>query len=87
MPLSMSPTAPETGLRPGPMIWSGTGQGRLVKGTFRFPEAKGNRVEVTPTEITAVLERIELRYARRLARFARSEPQSARLGHDCHIIN
>ena len=33
---------------------------RLEKGTFRFPEAKGGRVEVTPAEMAAVLEGIDL---------------------------
>jgi transposase len=43
---------------------------RLEKGTFRFPEAKGGRVEVTPAEMAAVLEGIDLTRARRLPRFA-----------------
>jgi transposase len=43
---------------------------RLEKGTFRFPEAKGGRVEVTPAEMAAVLEGIDLTSARRLPRFA-----------------
>jgi transposase len=42
---------------------------RLEKGTFRFPEAKGGRVEVTPAEMAAVLEGIDLSRARRLPRF------------------
>jgi transposase len=50
---------------------------RLEKGTFRFPEAKGGRVEVTPAEMAAVLEGIDLRHARRLPRFALPEAQPA----------
>ena len=42
---------------------------RLEKGTFRFPEAKDGRVEVTPAEMAAVLEGIDLSRARRLPRF------------------
>jgi transposase len=43
---------------------------RLEKGTFRFPEAQGGRVEVTPAEMAAVLEGIDLSRARRSPRFA-----------------
>lgn len=43
---------------------------RLEKGTFRFPEAVDGRVEVTPAEIAAILEGIDLRQARRQARFS-----------------
>ena len=43
---------------------------RLEKGTFRFPEAKGGRIEVTPAEMLAVLEGIDLSRARRLPRYA-----------------
>jgi transposase len=42
---------------------------RLEKGTFRFPEARDGRVEVTAAEMAAVLEGIDLRHARRQARF------------------
>jgi transposase len=42
---------------------------RLEKGVFRFPEAKDGRVEVTPAEMAAVLEGIDLSRARRLPRF------------------
>jgi transposase len=49
---------------------------RLEKGTFRFPEAKNGRVEVTPAEMAAVLEGIDLAHARRLPRFALPVPQS-----------
>jgi transposase len=43
---------------------------RLEKGTFRFPEAKDGRVEVTPAEMAAILEGIDLSRARRLPRFS-----------------
>ena len=42
---------------------------RLEKGVFRFSEAKDGRVEVTPAEMAAVLEGIDLSRARRLPRF------------------
>jgi len=48
---------------------------RLEKGTFRFPEAQGGRVEVTPAEMAAVLEGIDLSRARRLPRYAPPAPQ------------
>jgi transposase len=48
---------------------------RLEKGSFRFPEAKGSRVEVTPAEMAAVLEGIDLSRARRLPRYAPPAPQ------------
>ncbi len=50
---------------------------RLETGTFRFPEAKDGRVEVTPAEIAAILEGIDLSHARRLPRFALPRPQPA----------
>lgn len=50
---------------------------RLEKGVFRFPEARDGRVEVTPAEIAAVLEGIDLRHARRLPRFALPASQPA----------
>jgi transposase len=43
---------------------------RLETGVLRFPEAKTGRDEVTPGEIAAVLEGIDLSRARRLPRFA-----------------
>jgi transposase len=48
---------------------------RLEKGSFRFPEAKGGRAEVTPAEMAAVLEGIDLSRARRLPRYALPVPQ------------
>ena len=50
---------------------------RLEKGTFRFPEAKDGRVEVTPAGMAAVLEGIDLTRARRLPRFGLPTPQPA----------
>ena len=50
---------------------------RLEKGTFRFPEAKDGRVEVTPAEMAAVLEGIDLLHARRLPRFSLHTSQSS----------
>jgi transposase len=50
---------------------------RLEKGTFRFPEAVDGRIEVTPAELAAVLEGIDLRHARRQARFSLPAPQPA----------
>jgi transposase len=47
---------------------------RLEKGTFHFPEAKAGRIEVTPAEMAAVLEGIDLTHARRLPRFALPVP-------------
>lgn len=50
---------------------------RLEKGTFRFPEAKEGRIEVTPAEMAAVLEGIDLSHARRLPRYTLPTPQPA----------
>jgi transposase len=50
---------------------------RLEKGTFRFPDAKDGRVEVTPAEMAAILEGIDLSRARRLPRFTLPAPQPA----------
>jgi transposase len=50
---------------------------RLEKRTFRFPEAKDGRVEVTPAEMAAVLEGVDLSRARRQARFAPPASQPA----------
>jgi transposase len=50
---------------------------RLEKGTFRFPEAKDGRVEVTPAEMAAVLEGIDLSRARRFPRFSLPASQPA----------
>ena len=51
--------------RDGLAIWAK----RLERGAFRFPEPKGHRVEVTPAEMAAILEGIDLSRARRQRRF------------------
>jgi transposase len=48
---------------------------RLEKGTFRFPESQADGVEVTPAQMAAVLEGIDLSRARQLPRFAPPRPQ------------
>jgi transposase len=50
---------------------------RLEKGTFRFPESRADSVEVTPAQMAAVLEGIDLSRARRLPRFALPAPRPA----------
>jgi len=50
---------------------------RLEKGTFRFPESQAGTVEVTPAQMAAVLEGIDLSRARQLPRFALPTPQPA----------
>ena len=50
---------------------------RLEKGTFRFPEARDGRVEVSPAEIAAVLEGIDLTHARRQPRYCLPASQPA----------
>ena len=42
---------------------------RLERGGFRFPTPVGDRVEVTPAEMAAILAGIDLRGARRQRRF------------------
>jgi hypothetical protein len=42
---------------------------RLERGAFRFPAPTGDRVEVTPAEMAAILEGIDLSRARRRRRF------------------
>jgi hypothetical protein len=42
---------------------------RLERGTFRFPAPVGDRLEVTPAEMAAILEGIDLSRARRQRRF------------------
>ena len=51
--------------RDGLAIWAK----RLERGVFRFPAPAGDRVEVTPAEMAAILEGIDLRCARRQKRF------------------
>jgi transposase len=47
--------------RDGYALWAK----RLERGTFRFPEPKGNSLEVTPSELAAILGGIDLNTARR----------------------
>ncbi len=51
--------------RDGFAIW----MKRLERGSFRIPAAVGNRVEVSPAEMAAILEGIDLSRARRQQRF------------------
>lgn len=51
--------------RDGFAIW----MKRLERGVFRFPVPVGDRVEVTPAEIAAILEGIDLSRACRQRRF------------------
>lgn len=50
---------------------------RLEKGTFRFPDSQAKSVEVSPAQMAAVLEGIDLTRARRLPRFALPAPRPA----------
>jgi transposase len=51
--------------RDGLAIWAK----RLERGVFRFPTPQSDRVEVTPAEMAAILEGIDLQHARRQRRF------------------
>jgi transposase len=51
--------------RDGLAIWAK----RLERGSFNFPAPSGDRVEVTPAEMAAILEGIDLKHARRQRRF------------------
>jgi transposase len=62
--------------RDGYALWAK----RLERGTFRFPEPKGNSLEVTPSELAAILGGIDLRNARRQRRFALPTAAAARRG-------
>lgn len=53
--------------RDGLAIWAK----RLESGVFRFPTPEGDRIEVTPAEMAAILEGIDLSRARRQRRFTR----------------
>jgi transposase len=52
--------------RDGFSIW----MKRLERGVFRFPPPQDGRVEVTPAELAAILEGIDLGQARQRPRFA-----------------
>jgi len=58
--------------RDGLAIWAK----RLERGVFRFPAPAADRVEVTPAEMAAILEGIDLSHARRQRRFALPAPTS-----------
>lgn len=59
--------------RDGLAIWAK----RLERGTFRFPAPVGDRLEVTPAEMAAILEGIDLSRARRQRRFVLPEATPA----------
>ena len=62
--------------RDGLAIWAK----RLERGVFRFPAPAGDRVEVTPAEMAAILEGIDLSRARRQKRFVLPAAPSTRTG-------
>jgi transposase len=62
--------------RDGLAIWAK----RLERGVFRFPAPIGDRVEVTPAEMAAILEGIDLSRARRQKRFVLPAATSSRTG-------
>jgi len=41
----------------------------LERGVFRFPTPQGHRLEVTPAELAAILEGIDLKQAQRQRRY------------------
>jgi len=50
---------------------------RLERGVFNLPTPTGDRVEVTPAEMAAILEGIDLKHARRQRRFTLPTASSA----------
>ena len=62
--------------RDGLAIW----MKRLERGSFRFPTPRDGRVEVTPAELAAILEGIDLEHAKRRPRFALPSASSPRRG-------
>lgn len=52
--------------RDGYAVWAK----RLERGTFRFPELSGDRLEVSPAELAAILGGIDLKTAKRQRRFS-----------------
>jgi transposase len=62
--------------RDGLAIWAK----RLERGAFRFPTPTGDRLEVTPAEMAAILEGIDLSRARRQRRFVLPAATPARNG-------
>jgi transposase len=59
--------------RGGYAIW----MKRLERGVFRFPAPVDHRIEVTPGELAAILEGIDLSRARRQRRFVLPSPTPA----------
>src|SRR5262249_15292643 len=53
---------------------------RLERGTYRFPAPLGDRLDVTPAEMAAIFEGINLSCARRQRRFALPTATPAREG-------
>ena len=51
--------------RDGLALWAK----RLERGVFRFPTPRGHRLEVTPAELAAILEGIDLKQAQRQRRY------------------
>ena len=51
--------------RDGLALWAK----RLERGVFRFPTPRGHRLEVTPAELAAILEGIDLKQASRQRRY------------------
>ena len=62
--------------RDGLAIWAK----RLERGAFRFPPPRDGRIEVTPAEMAAILEGIDLEHAKRGPRFALPSASSPRQG-------
>ena len=62
--------------RDGLAIWAE----RLERGAFRFPPPRDGRIEVTPAEMAAILEGIDLEHAPRRPRFALPSPPPPREG-------
>jgi transposase len=62
--------------RDGLAIWAK----RLERGAFRFPPPRDGRIEVTPAEMAAILEGIDLEHAPRRPRFALPSASSPRQG-------
>lgn len=62
--------------RDGLAVWAK----RLESGVFRFPTPKDGRIEVTPAEMAAILEGIDLSRAHRRRRFARPTPPIDSIG-------
>ena len=62
--------------RDGLAIWAK----RLERGVFRFPAPKGDRIEVTPAEMAAILEGIDLSRAAKQRRYVLPAAAPASIG-------